>query len=259
MFLTLKEKEKETHIHPKPIHDQKTGKVKIKGSQHHKSYDLILRTFEKDESTKVSKSLREIFKIVDTVKTNGSIRNFTLNTHSTTPVESSNLLIIGNSTPSVYSIAFTNTTYRQYCYTDEADPFQPNLPQIFLPGFPVNPIPIPPNVLAFTNTTNITNTTNTTSTTNFFDYKVNDSLSFLSLIDEKVELKVELGDNFKLCHIFTLAEENVTFLINNKIFPGLNKIKESTPKIFRVVDVISGDFNLEFIMCINDPIISNQS
>lgn len=243
-FLTSKEKE--THIHPKPIHDQKTGKVKFKGSLNHEKYHLVLRSFGENS--------KEIFTIVDTVKTDGSIRKITLNTHSNTPVESFNLLIVGNSTLSVNGIAFTNTSFRKYFFSDIANIFRSNpdvrSDLISIPGlhFPS----LPPNVLAFTNGTN------TTNGTKLFDYNVNDSLTFISLIDEKVELKVELGDNFELSHVFTLAEEDVTFLICKDNFPGLNKIKESTPKIFRVVDVTSDDINLEFNMFINDPIISNQ-
>ena len=54
IWLFTSEKQ-ETHIHPKPIHDQKSGKVKIRGSVHHQSYQLLMKSNSTQNIDAVSK------------------------------------------------------------------------------------------------------------------------------------------------------------------------------------------------------------
>ena len=132
IWLFMSEKQ-ETHTHPKPIHDQKSGKVIIRGSVHHGSFQLLMKSNSTQNIDEVSKGPDPekfifngiVYDVVDMVVTNGLTKNFVLNTGLNVAAESSNLLVKGNSDPEVYQITATNTAPMNFQLGNvetEADP-----------------------------------------------------------------------------------------------------------------------------------------
>lgn len=108
----------ETHTHPKPIHDQKSGKVKISPSAHANRYDLVLKNSVGGILDEVSKGPVVAFTVLDSVNTFGATKPVVLNTSLATPVESSLLAVMAHTNsvtdPEVTQIAVTNTTTRSF-------------------------------------------------------------------------------------------------------------------------------------------------
>ncbi len=164
----------ETHRHPKPIHDQKSGNVKISPSQSANRYDLVLKNSVGGILDEVSKGPIEAFTVLDSVNTFGATKPVTLSTGLATTVESSQIAVISYINevidPELHQIAGTLTAPRSFLMVlqpPQVPPqVPPQLPLNLLEGF-TTPSPASPNA------------TPTGSPITSFNFKTGDMLSIM--------------------------------------------------------------------------------